>query len=256
MEQTILLRMSDVSKNFGGVKAVNKLDLSIQQGSIHGLIGPNGSGKTTTFNLISGVIPVSSGTIVFDGEDITKTPPHEIARRGICRTFQQPRVMPRLTIIENVMTGMYSKTKADLAGTFFRIPFTKSKQELMMRERAIEFLKMVGLEKSSHRLAGDLVWVEHHLVQIARALISEPKLLMLDEPTAGMGDEEICRITDLLYKIKASGITILLIAHDVKMVTAVAETVTAIEFGVKIMEGNPREVTNHPKVVEAYLGTE
>lgn len=250
-----ILTVEDLTKDFGGLRALDTLSLVVKRGQIHGLIGPNGSGKTTFFNVLTGLLHATEGKICFESTEITNLKPYVIANMGISRTFQAGKIALNMTVLENVMTGLYTRTKTDILGTLLRRPRTHSIQEEEIRCRANELLALVGLCDSAKRWAKELVWVERQLVQIARALAAEPKLLLLDEPTSGMGDEESRRVEEIIRQVRAKlGLSVIVVAHDVRLVTGISDWMTVINFGKKIAEGFPEQVQNNQQVLEAYLG--
>jgi len=249
------LRVENVTKHFGGIHALDDVSMTVMAGSIHGIIGPNGSGKTTLFNVITGIYPVTKGKIYYDSKDITGMRPDLITDLGISRTFQRGIVVPKMTTTENVMAGSYNNTNTELLRTLFRIPFTSSAQEKKTRKIALELLELMDLKGLSARMGEELVWVEIQLTQIARALASKPRLLLLDEPTGGMGIEESQKVENIIKYIRDDlGITIVVVAHDVRLVTKISDTITVLSFGEKIREGNPVQIQNDPYVLEVYLG--
>ena len=251
-----LLETRGLSKSFAGLQALDSVDLSVAPGSIHGLIGPNGSGKTTFFNVVSGLLPSTGGQVLFDSHDITALPAFEITRRGMSRTFQGGKVFPNMTCLENVMCGMHSRTGPDVFGTLLRIPVTSSRQERACARRAADLLEFVGLAGSERRWAADLVWIERQLLQVARALAAQPQLILLDEPTSGMGAEETERVRELVRDVREQGVTVVVVSHDVRVIASLAEWITVLSYGEKISEGSPEQVQCDPRVLEVYLGSD
>jgi branched-chain amino acid transport system ATP-binding protein len=247
----MLLECDRISKRFGGVHAVAEVDLAVESGQVFGLIGPNGAGKTTLVNLISGHLRGDSGAIRFAGADVTRLAPHALAARGIARTFQGVRLFKGLTVLENVLVGRHTRMRSDV----LRRLWPRGASDRPERERAQLLLERLGLTRS-RALAGELAYGDQRRLEIARALASEPRLLILDEPAAGMNPAESARLRELMRALATEGLTILLIEHDVRLVMGTCDRVAVLNFGRKIAEGTPAETQASAAVREAYLGTE
>jgi len=250
-----LLEVTGLTKFFGGLAAVSELDFDIQPGELLSMIGPNGAGKTTLFNLITGVDRRFEGEFVFKGTVISGTPSHSIANAGIARTFQNVRLFKNLSVLQNVMVGCHGW----ICPTYFRTVFNiraSNQQENTIRDHAFEMLTFVGMEKKANDQVDSLPLGEQKLLEIARALAAKPRLLLLDEPGAGLNDAEMNALKEIIFKIRSHDITQMVVEHNMKLIMSISERIMVLNFGLKIAEGTPEEILNNERVIEVYLGKE
>lgn len=252
---TPILEVKNLRKEFGGLVAVNDVSFQVQEGQIRAIIGPNGAGKTTIFNLISKFYAPTAGEILYKQERIDGLAAHKMAELGIARTFQNLQIMGNMTVLENVMVGHHCRTRHGILSSAFRLPLFR-REEKESLDRCMERLEFVGLESKASRAASGLSFGEQRMVEFARALACEPRLLMLDEPASGLSISEMEKMAELIYRIRDQGITVMLIEHDMGLVMNISDMVTVLNYGQKIAEGAPREVQDNEEVISAYLGEE
>ncbi|MBJ6800787.1 ABC transporter ATP-binding protein [Geomonas propionica] len=250
-----MLSLNGIGKRFGGLTALEGISFNVGKGSITGIIGPNGAGKTTLFNVATGIYPPSSGAVLLEGKDISKLPPEGRARLGLVRTFQNIELFGKMTVLENVMVGLHTQSSSGLFACSFRMPWQMS-EERRIRERAMELLDFVGIPELAEVQAGTLSFGKGRLLEIARAMALEPKLLLMDEPAAGLNSSETADLAELIKRIRDLGVTVALVEHDMDLVMDICDQLVVLNLGTMLAEGTPRQIQDNQAVITAYLGEE
>ncbi len=248
-----MLRLQGITKVFGGLIALEEVSFSVEDGTITGIIGPNGAGKTTLFNIVSGIYPQNSGNVYLGGKNISRFVPEKLARLGLVRTFQNVELFGQMTVLENVMVGLHTKSKSGILSCAFKLP-GHIREEKYIRERGLQWLEFTGMVELAEVKAGNLPFGQGRLLEIARALALEPRMILMDEPAAGLNSHETIGLAALIRRIRESGVTVVLVEHDMDLVMDVCDAVVVLNLGRKLAEGTPREIQENPAVITAYLG--
>ncbi|MDD2501369.1 MAG: ABC transporter ATP-binding protein [Geobacter sp.] len=248
-----MLELKGITQIFGGVTALNDVSFSIHANQITGVIGPNGAGKTTLFNIVTGIYQQTSGQVIFEGKDISGIPVERLAAKGMVRTFQNIELFGQMTVLENVMVGLHSKSKSGLFACSFKAPWA-IKEERNIREEAHEWLRFVGIEQLADVQASNLPFGKGRMLEIARAMACKPRMILMDEPAAGLNSQETVGLAELIRKIRDLGVTVVLVEHDMELVMDICDRIVVLNLGQKLAEGTPREIQDNPEVIAAYLG--
>ena len=248
-----MLELNDITKVFGGVTALREVSCSFRKGDITGIIGPNGAGKTTLFNIVTGIYAADSGRVHFEGKDVSGKEPEKLAALGLVRTFQNVELFGQMTVLENVMVGRHSRSKSGIAACIFKLP-GHIREEQEIRREAMRWLEFTGLTELAQQEAASLPFGQGRILEIARALALEPRVILMDEPAAGLNSRETVELAGLIRKIQQSGITVVLVEHDMDLVMDICDSIVVLNLGMKLAEGTPRQIQENRAVVEAYLG--